>query len=91
MWVDGCMDIWLHGCTRVYKQRTAVLLPLVRPHYELMRKSDRNMDRNVVFFSMLIEPIALIVLTMCTCCFNMEVWILIYLLDSFLHFDPKPI
>ena len=49
MWVVGCMDIWIYGCTRVYKQRTAVLLPLVRPHYELTRKSDQEMDRNVIF------------------------------------------
>ena len=48
MWVDGCMDIWIYGYTRVCKQRTPLLLPLVRPHYDLTRKSDREMDRNVI-------------------------------------------
>ena len=89
MWVDGCMDIWIYGYTRVYKQRTPVLLPLVRPHYDLTRKSDREMDRNVILFTMLIELIAPLVITMCSSCFCMEVWIIIYLFDSFLHFDPK--
>ena len=88
MWVDGCMDIWIYGCTRVYKQRTAVLLPLVRPHYEFTRKLDREMDRNVIFFTMLIELSALIIITRCSCCYSLEVWIRIHLFDSFLHFDP---